>query len=209
MPVINWDRIKTDYIYGIVEFDNAYTQNIVIYPTHKDLATKYEVSFNTIRQKSAREGWKYQREKIQMQVSQEAGKERIRERYTIGANIDAQNLSALDKVNQLISLYFEPYEDYLDAASLPPEVKVRDLKDIMDVLQKRHKLARDILGEEDKTQTPDLVGRSEAGGMLGEGDDSEFLAMLVERQQRKKELEAQREALANKPSEEEDANDDA
>lgn len=202
MPITNWESIRVDYIYGILGETSNQT---VIYPTAKDLASKYDVALSSIQRKCWEEKWKIQREKIKDQITNQEGERRISERYTLSARYDAEDIATLEKINKIIKLYLAQYDICLenmedvdrvinqleegDESNLP-KIEMKDLNYLIDILQKKHKLIRDKFGEPDKTQASQNNTKEIHESLVKQNDESlNYLDDIVNRKNRKKQLQ--------------------
>lgn len=203
MAITNWESIRVDYIYGILDKESK--NQTIIYPTAKDLSNKYDVALSSIQRKCWEEKWKIQREKIKDQITNQEGERRISERYTLSARYDAEDIATLEKINKIIKLYLSQYNDCLenienidriinqleegDESNLP-NINMKDLNYLIDILQKKHKLIRDKFGEPDKTTVSENNTKEIHESLVKQNDESlNYLDDIVNRKNRKKQLQ--------------------
>lgn len=179
-----WAEIKSEYITGYVIPDVRTGAKIHIYPTLEELAEKYGCSPYYIRSKSSKESWSQSRKMFQAVRQEKAEIGKFHAVLSESASSDARTLAAVDKLYALVEAYFQQYEDMElcddgkfrltsssytedeDGNLLVREVKVNDLKGIVDVLDKAQALVRRTVGEPKEMLKSDTFNP-----MAGEYDD--------------------------------------
>lgn len=141
---INWDKVRNDYIFAepiIDEKTKSYR-----YPSIADIAKKNNANIATTYIRSSKENWQEKRAMYQSKVSQlhdlEYGAIQLRR----SALFDEENMERLGKFTEIFDKWMGELEERVETQNETP-VKGTDLKDAIDVMQKMHKLHRDIMGE--------------------------------------------------------------
>lgn len=160
-----WAEILSEYVTGYVLPDPKTGAKIHIYPTLDELAEKYGCSAHYIKSKSAKESWSKRREFFQLKMQEQTAANRFHSVLSESASSDARTLLAIDKLYALVEAYFEQYENMelcddgkyrlknmgyseeSDSSDGVKEIKVNDLKGLVDVLDKAQALVRRTVGE--------------------------------------------------------------
>jgi hypothetical protein len=148
----NWDIIRNAYIFA-EPIEHAASQSIR-YPTLVEIAEQYNVNAQSLNVRAQKENWYEKRLAYQQRVSQlhdlEYGAMQLRR----SALFDEQSIERLDKFTETFDKWMRELDARVEAQSAggymaEGETPVRgsDMKDAIDVMQKMHKLHRDIMGE--------------------------------------------------------------
>ena len=158
-----WAEILSEYVTGYVVPDPRTGAKIHIYPTLDDLAEKYGCSPTYLKSKSGKESWSKRREFFQLKLQEQTAANRFHSVLSESSSSDARTLLAIDKLYALVEAYFEQYENMElcddgkyrlknigyteDPEAGVKEIKVNDLKGLVDVLDKAQALVRRTVGE--------------------------------------------------------------
>ena len=150
---INFQQIKHEFVRGNWIIDDFGNKQL-IHPTIKDLAEKYKCSENTLYSKSSTENWKLQKEQYQEKIEEYYEEQADSERLALSAKYDAENIRKIEKVDSIVDYYLKKYEPYFSNESETleedaPSIELKDLDYVASILQKQHKLVKDIFGEYD------------------------------------------------------------
>lgn len=153
---LNINQVEHEFVHGIWIMDDFGNKQL-IYPTIKELAKKYECSEQTLYQHSSQENWKLKREQYKAKIEQYYDEQAQSERLALSTKYDTENIKNVERVTKLIDNYFKKYQPYFDknAEVLDeemPNIELKDLDYIMAILQKKHKLVRDIFDEYDSAE---------------------------------------------------------
>lgn len=153
---LNINQVEHEFVHGIWIVDDFGNKQL-IYPTIKELAKKYECAEQTLYQHSSQENWKLKREQYKSKIEQYYDEQAQSERLALSTKYDTENIKNIERVTKLIDNYFKKYQPYFDrnAEVLDeemPNIELKDLDYIMAILQKKHKLVRDIFDEYDSAE---------------------------------------------------------
>lgn len=191
-----WAEIVSEYVTGYIVPDARTGAKVHIYPTLDELAEKYGCSPHYIKLKSSKESWSKRREFFQLKRQEQTEANRFHSVLSESASSDARTLLAVDKLYALVEAYFEQYENMemcddgkfrlrnhrskLDEEAEDPikEIKVQDLKGLVEVLDRAQALVRRTVGEpinHNQYQYQDLVN----SGVFGEEKTKEKVDTLL------------------------------
>ncbi|RLD13646.1 MAG: hypothetical protein DRI28_05470 [Caldiserica bacterium] len=132
---IPWDEIKKKYVVGIEKDGRR------IYPTYEELAKEYNISFDYLRRKGSKEGWREQREIISNKIVTRESQKVIEEISDKGVEFDL-------KCFQIAKEAVEKIESFLK------ESNKKEINSLLSALQKAQEIGKNALGEEvEKTPT--------------------------------------------------------
>ncbi len=157
---VDWEEVMKEYVIGYVISDPETGRKIHKYPTLDELADKYGVSPNTVKGRSSKENWTLRREAFQAKIREKNSVNTFHAFVSESAAFDARTLIILDKLYGLAEAYFEQF-DFLEIghdgnfhsagydpdAESAPQIKVNDLKGMVDLLDKAQALVRRTVGE--------------------------------------------------------------
>jgi hypothetical protein len=140
-----WDIIEREYVQGRDERDAGTGLKRKTFPTHEQLCQQYGCKLETIRLRSQTGKWYLQRTQFKRKLRIKNTEINLDDLMGESGKFDAQHLRILEKTNQLMEDFLEPYVNggYED---LPP-LKPRDLKDIIGAIKDSVITVRSILGE--------------------------------------------------------------
>jgi len=211
-----WAEILSEYVTGYVIPDPRTGAKIHIYPTLDDLASKYGCSPTYLKSKSGKESWSKRREFFQLKLQEQTAANRFHSVLSESASSDARTLLAIDKLYALVEAYFEQYENMEmcddgkyrlknvgyseDPDAGVKEIKVQDLKGLVEVLDKAQALVRRTVGEPiNHNQHSDLL-KSEIFNPMANTDKTSGAnnvdAMITKRNNIKKSEEQVRKEIA-------------
>ena len=125
---IPWDEIRKKYITGI-ERDGRR-----IYPTYEELAKEYNISFDYLRRKGSKEGWREQREIISNKIATEELQKFIEQISERGVQFDLEcfdiSFEAVKKIKEIIK-----------------NGEKKDLISLSQALERYQKVGKSALGE--------------------------------------------------------------
>lgn len=171
-PKADWDLIQADYIHGYYCPQNK----VIVYPTQRQLAEKYDVGEGQIALRSRRQNWVIKREAYREMMSQqrmiEFGKERI---YRMSVSM-GETVRRMEDINQIVDDKLEMNSD--------EEMRVDDLLKIQKIVAENHKLAKDVFGieksfEELHNKAVEKIKQDVAKGREISGDEvNDIIKML-------------------------------
>lgn len=219
-----WAEILSEYVTGYVVPDARTGAKVHIYPTLDQLADKYGCSPSYLKVKSAKESWSKRREFFQLKMQEQTAANRFHSVLSESASSDARTLLAIDKLYALVEAYFEQYENMElcddgkyrlktvgyseDPDAGVKEIKVQDLKGLVEVLDKAQALVRRTVGEPiNHNQHQDLL-KSEIFNPMANTDKSNGKSkvdeMIAKRNNIKRSEQQVREEIAKLQEELED-----
>ena len=150
----DWLRLETEYVQGYFETQPNGIR-IHRFPSYQELADKYEYHKSVIAKRASAENWLLQRDQYKEKVKGKIERENNSIRFRDSARYDVQNLRALEDVHKLVDKYFENYTDLLESEAgfvlneegEAPKINVKELQMIVDIIDKKHRIARNIFGE--------------------------------------------------------------
>jgi hypothetical protein len=211
-----WAEILSEYVTGYVIPDPRTGAKVHIYPTLDDLANKYGCSPGYLKSKSGKESWSKRREFFQLKLQEQTAANRFHSVLSESSSSDARTLLAIDKLYALVEAYFEQYENMElcddgkyrlknqtyseDPEAGVKEIKVQDLKGLVEVLDKAQALVRRTVGEPvNHNQHQDLL-KSEIFNPMASTDaksgTNNVDAMITKRNNIKKSEEQVRKEIA-------------
>ena len=173
--VYDWDAIREEYVIGYYITDPDTLKKKHWYPTLQDIKDKYGMNFSYLRQKSAKEGWSIRREALQAKLREKSSTNTLHSYISDSAQFDAMTLIAMKKLYRLVECFFDQFDILItnpdgtvsirdlseeDKEGLP-EIRVYDLKGMVETLDKAQALVRRTVGEP-------IHGAMEANTMLAD-----------------------------------------
>ena len=157
----DWDTIRQEYVVGYFITDPETFQKRHIYPTYKDISKKYGMNYLYLKQKAQKESWVARREALQAKLREKTASNTLHSFISDSAQFDAMTLVALKKLYKLVDAYFDQYdfleanadgtvgikEGYDEDPDSRPNIKVNDLRNLVDTLDKAQALVRRTVGE--------------------------------------------------------------
>lgn len=171
----DWDAIREEYVIGYYITDPDTLKKKHWYPTLQDIKDKYGMNFSYLRQKSAKEGWSIRREALQAKLREKSSTNTLHSYISDSAQFDAMTLIAMKKLYRLVECFFDQFDILItnpdgtvsirdlseeDKEGLP-EIRVYDLKGMVETLDKAQALVRRTVGEP-------IHGAMEANTMLAD-----------------------------------------
>lgn len=135
MARINWEEIKTKYVYGIEK------EGKIIFPSTRDLADEYNISRGLVGERASKDGWVKLREQY-MSESRAKVEQKLREHIT-SQDFDFDS-ELLDKAKKVIQK--------LDTLIENPTNSSKYLA-IAGILKQLEELKKEILGEKSVTDS--------------------------------------------------------
>lgn len=156
-----WDQIRDEYVVGYFVTDPDTMRKRHWYPTYKDIHEKYGINLDYLRKRALRESWTTRRDALQAKLREKTAANTLHSFISDSAQFDALTIIAMKKLYRLIEAYFDQY-DILESnedgtisirdlteeqrAELP-DIRVHDLKNLVDTLDKAQVLVRRTVGE--------------------------------------------------------------
>ena len=171
----DWDNIREEYVVGYYITDPDTLKKRHWYPTLQDIRDKYQMNYSYLRQKSAKEGWSIRREALQAKLREKASTNTLHSFISDSAQFDAMTLIAMKKLYRLVECYFDQFDILItnpdgtvnikdlddEEKESMPDIKVNDLKGLVDTLDKAQALVRRTVGEP-------IFGAQEANTLLAD-----------------------------------------
>lgn len=188
---VDWEEVMKEYVIGYVISDPETGRKIHKYPTLDELADKYGVSANTVKGRSSKENWTLRREAFQAKIREKNSVNTFHAFVSESAAFDARTLIILDKLYGLAEAYFEQF-DFLEIGhdgnfhsagydpdnETTPQIKVTDLKGMVDLLDKAQALVRRTVGEPifnaqqtQKSVAEEIFGENKGNGSANKVED--------------------------------------
>lgn len=159
VPRYPWDTIRLEYVAGYQLIDPISGVKTHTYPTHKDICEKYGCSIHTVQEKSKAEKWSESRKYFAAKFREKATQDQVQAYISDSASFDAMTVDKLKKLYRLVDAYLSQYDNIIseeaisqgtvDIMNLPEGVtlKVKDLLDLTNVLDRCQALIRRTVGE--------------------------------------------------------------
>lgn len=171
----DWDAIREEYVIGYFVTDPDTLKKKHWYPTLQQIKDKYGMNWSYLRKKSAKEGWSVRRDALQAKLREKTSSNTLHSYISDSAQFDALTLIALKKLYRLVECYFDQYDILITnpdgTVSIKdlddeekediPDIKVYDLKGLVDTLDKAQALVRRTVGEP-------IYGAQEANTLLAD-----------------------------------------
>jgi len=163
--MVDWNTIEIEYVYGTIIKDELTQRNVLRFPSQREVAEKWKVGENTVATRCRRGKWMIKREKYIAEYGKKVKSQNVRE-IMISRNEKAgETLKQLDALTKLTNFYLSKYRDILncrdgddsfDFREIDEEamqgISVRDLKTLMEIIEKVQKLSDEVLKIEDKEE---------------------------------------------------------
>jgi hypothetical protein len=109
-PVINWTKIRDDYIMGwYQEVEKCY-----YYPTINEIAEKFRVSEAAVRKRSKTEAWNKIREILKAKIKEKKTIEDVKTIITLVSSFDARSLECMDSIYKTSNSFLQKLKDYVE-----------------------------------------------------------------------------------------------
>lgn len=145
---VDWDLIETDYVQGYYEKDNK----VIVYPTHQNLADKFGVKLQLIRQRSSKHNWTMKRETYRDYMRDQRLAEFSHERVLRMSISQGDTIRRLERLDEIVEEYLEKHgstvekivgDDVVDEDFV---IEPKDLVNLQKVLAENNKLRKEIFG---------------------------------------------------------------
>ena len=140
-PFIDWERVRADYVHGYYEYLNDGMRRL-IFPSLRVLAEKYGINSEVVSRRCRKEKWVIQKEQFKSKIMRRRYAEIGVLKFRETSRYDADNIVRLEKFGRILDSVLD-YKEQCD----PAEVDLKELKTGFELLEKMHKLGRDIFGE--------------------------------------------------------------
>jgi LysM repeat protein len=153
VPKQDWGAISQEYIRGIESTDPITNDPIRIFPTLEDVASKYDISINTLKQRSRQDKWHIQRTQFLRLVKSKSSEVDLYDIYGISARLDAQAIETLESIHTISNSILRPYvlaaegED-IDTTELKP-LTTNDIRNLVTATKEAVLLSRALIHKED------------------------------------------------------------
>jgi hypothetical protein len=183
----DWDAIEMEYIYGTLEKDEITGKNRLRFPSQREIAEKYKIGEVSVATRSSKGKWMIRREKYIGEYGKRVKSQNMRE-ILISRNEKAgETLKQIDALTKLTNYYLSSYreilnydkgDDSFDFREIDEEqmkgISIRDLKTLMEIIEKVQKLSDEVLKLEEKEE--------ETGGMsINENKEIENTLKVLEK----------------------------
>lgn len=142
IPDQTWQRIKTEYIYGIkiAQPDGLET---IEYPTYKELGEKYDVNYITIGSKGCRQKWTEAREINAKKLQEQITTYNYGVLNDYGVQNDIKTIRRLEDLDEII-------DNAIEVAKVSASIDQKTINGLLDAVGKSHRYMREALGEREK-----------------------------------------------------------
>lgn len=144
MGKVNWIKIRTEYE----------TTNL----SYRKIADKYEVSFNTLKDRAKREGWAKSKEETQHKITTKTLQKTVVKIAEKESDRNARHIALLDLILDKAEQAADELNVHIDMfgkAHKSPIIKVDRLEAISRILEKAQKGQRLALGLDAKDKPPE------------------------------------------------------
>lgn len=150
----NWDEIEASYVRGYLEIDYETGIRKHVFPTLKELSSKFNCGIDSINKISSREEWVIKRELYRAKIKAKIQEGQPSELFVYSTKLDAKNLNKIAEIHKLIDLYLSKHSMIVDPEDNTllidediPTINVKELEAVLRILKDSHTLTRSILGE--------------------------------------------------------------
>ena len=147
----DWDKVKREYVEGTMDKDGNLT-----FSTLEDLSKKFKISFSTIRNKSARDGWPAERDIFQARLDQRRRENRIEILAGKASEFDAGIFRAAEIGLGHIKMHFVIANEKMNAqpAGKKEPLSITALDRLSKALERFQRVGRLALGEPTEIGAP-------------------------------------------------------
>lgn len=149
----DWQRLRDEYVLGIKTIDPETGAARIYYPTHGELAEKYDLSRVRVASVAARDQWTKQKEIFQEKIRDHAQEKRLSVYMSDSAQIDALVLESVKDLMKIVRVEIEkispvePDKDGYEHDGEEVPVKIDDIVKLTKCLNELQSVGRRACGE--------------------------------------------------------------
>lgn len=199
----DWQTIENEYVIGYTKISTSTGLEEVKYPTYKELAKKYNMDEAYMRGRGAKGNWARARENIKAKRKFNNLEVVLSGDYNEAAQFDARILNTANRLLATVEAFFDQY-DYIELGAdgnfhfIKPDgynenvddgdpiknIKVSDLKGLVEVLDKTQVLVRRTVASTSSTTNNSMPDNSQLDQLISQREtlkrQSDGLAYQIE-----------------------------